>query len=155
MGVDHPINYRTDDFLSYIKENGEKVDAVLEVVGGEVYKNSLKALDVFGRLVVVGYASIPFQKWNPVSWYQTWKNAPKVNIMAAAKRSTGVMATHVGYLTENKAVASRTWAELSDFVRTHNLKPVVGEVFDFEEMPKAHAWVESRNNSGKTVVVIK
>lgn len=155
LGVDHPINYRKDSFLQYIKNRGVGIDAVLEVVGGEVYKDSLRSLATFGRLVVVGFASIPFKKWNPITWYQTWKLAPKMNIMNAAKRSTGVLATHVGYLTENKEIARTAWAELSAFVKDHQLKPVVGSTFDFHDLSKAHEWVESRQNVGKTVVILK
>jgi NADPH:quinone reductase-like Zn-dependent oxidoreductase len=154
LGVDHPINYKTSDFLQYIKKNGGGVDAVLEVVGGEVYQKSLKSLNTFGRLVVVGYASIPFKKWNPISWYQTWKNAPKVNIMDQARRSSGVLATHIGYLTENPTIAYHAWNELKEFVIKHNIKPVVGKTFDFANLPEAHDWVESRNNIGKTVVLL-
>ena len=154
LGVDHPINYRSSDFEQYIKEHGGGVDAVLEVVGGEVFKKSLRSLNTFGRLVVVGYASIPFKKWNPLSWYQTWKNAPKVNVMNQAKFSSGVMATHIGYLTEHPEISKACWAELKRFVSEYQIKPTVGRVFDFDKMSEAHAWVESRNNIGKTVVTL-
>jgi NADPH2:quinone reductase len=154
MGVHHPINYQSDDFLRYIKERSPGVDVVLEVVGGEVYQKSLQALSTFGRLVVVGYASIAYKKWNPLTWYTTWKNAPKVDVMDRAKASSGVMATHIGYLTENREVAEAAWNELRSFIGEHKLKPVVGKVFSFEDMSSAHRWVESRKNVGKTVVTL-
>ena len=154
MGVDHPINYRSSNFQEYIVKHGGGVDVVLEVVGGEVYKQSLASLNTFGRLIVVGYASIPFKRWNPITWYQTWKNAPKVNVMERARKSSGVFATHIGYLTGDRIIAAQAWSDLSSFVRQHQLKPVVGSVFDFDELCEAHAWVESRKNVGKTIVRI-
>jgi NADPH:quinone reductase-like Zn-dependent oxidoreductase len=154
LGCDHPINYHKEDFATYIKKNGGGVDAVLEVVGGDVFKKSVESLNTFGKLVVVGYASIPFKKWNPLTWYPTWKNAPKVDVMKMAAASSGIMATHVGYLTEKPEISKSAWEELSAFIEKHAIKPVVGKTFQFEDLSEAHAWVESRENVGKTVVLL-
>lgn len=152
MGADHPINYRTQDFLTYINDQNERIDVVLEVVGGEVFRKSLKILKPFGRMVVAGYASIPFQKWNPFSWWKTWKEAPKVNLMKMAKASTCIAATHIGYLTENQEIATSEWKDLQEFVLINGLKPHVGHIFSFEDIQKAHELMESRRSMGKIVL---
>ncbi len=154
LGCDHPINYHNEDFQQYIRDHGGGVDAVLEVVGGEVFKKSVKSLNTFGRLVVVGYASIPFKKWNPFTWYTTWKNAPKLDVLKMAAFSTGIMATHIGYLTEKPEISKAAWDELSDFMEEHKIKPIVGKTFSFDQLSQSHAWVESRDNVGKTVVLL-
>lgn len=154
LGCDHPINYHKQDFQTYIQEHGGGVDTVLEVVGGDVFKKSVKSLNTFGKLVVVGYASIPFKKWNPLTWYATWKHAPKLDIMKMAAFSTGIMATHIGYLTEKPDISKSAWTELSDFIEKHQIKPVVGKTFHFDQLAEAHKWVESRENVGKTVVLL-
>ena len=125
---------------------------VLEVVGGDVFRKSIKLLNPFGRLVVTGYASIPFKKWNPLTWWPTWKNAPKVNVMNMAIGSYGVMGTHVGYLTQHKDVVQKEWNEMKDFVEKNALKPIVGKSFSFDELPLAHQWMESRNSTGKIII---
>ena len=75
LGVDHPINYRTEDFHEVIKSKVDEVDVVLEVVGGEVFKKSIELLNPFGRLVVAGYASIPLKKWNPFTYWPAWRDS--------------------------------------------------------------------------------
>ncbi len=152
LGATKAINYATQDFYEEIINDGGKLDSVLEVVGGEVFKKSLKLLKPFGSLAVIGFASINFKKWNPISWWRTWKDAPKVKILSMMKRSQGIFASHIGYLTGNTEVTSQIWEELKSFTEEHKLKPVVGKTFDFSEMPEAHRYMESRESVGKIVV---
>jgi NADPH2:quinone reductase len=154
LGVDHPINYAEQDFEQYIKANGGGVDLVLEVVGGSVYQKSLSVLNPFGRLIITGFASITFKKWNPITWWKTWKDAPKVNVMKMAEGSYGVMGTHLGYLTNNKEIALHESQALIEFLNHHKIQPMVGRSFAFENLPEAHRWIESRDNYGKTVVTL-
>lgn len=154
LGADKAINYAKEDFYEEIMKDGGKVDCVLEVVGGEVFKKSLRLLNPFGRMAVIGFASINFKKWNPISWWRTWKDAPKVNIMSMLKRSQGIHASHIGYLTDDIEVTATIWKELRCFTEEKNLRPVVGKVFDFTQLPEAHRYMESRNSVGKIVVKI-
>ena len=149
-----PINYNEEDFYDRIIKDGGKVDCILEVVGGEVFKKSIKLLAPFGRIAVIGFASMNLKRWNPLSWIKTYWDAPKVNLMKMAVRSQGIYASHIGYLTENKALVAPIWQELKTFVEKHHLKPVIGKVIDFESLPDAHALMESRNSTGKLIVKI-
>ncbi len=152
LGAAHAINYATEDFYELIKTAHGGVDAVLEVVGGDVFKKSVELLNPFGRVVVIGFASISFKKWNPLTWWQTWKDAPKVKVMHMAQKSYGISASHIGYLTGMPALSRSLWKELSDFITAHGIRPHVGRVFDFEEMKEAHAYMESRQSTGKIVI---
>lgn len=152
LGASSTINYRTQDFYEIISKEQGGVDVVLELVGGEIFQKSRDLLNPFGRIAVAGYASIPFQKWNPYSWWLTWKNAPKVAIMSMAKKSYSLSATHIGYLIEKPDVVRRCWDDLRSYTIEHNIKPVVGKVFDFDQIPEAHQWIESRNSVGKVVI---
>ena len=152
LGANEAINYRSSNWDSTIKEKSGGVDIVLELVGGEVFRKSRALLNPFGKMAVAGYASIPFQKWNPYSWWLTWKNAPKVSLMAMAKKSQGIMATHIGYLTQDPEIVENNYQELADYMVKHDIKPIVGKVFSFDQMPQAHAWIESRKSVGKVIV---
>lgn len=154
LGVDHPINYRKNDFYKLIRDTGNGIDLILEVVGGDVFKKSLALLNPFGRMVVIGYASNPLNKWNPLTWYKAWKNAPKVGIMDMVKRSYAIMGSHIGYLSANAEIAKEIITEAAGFVASHNLKPIVGKLFDFDKLPEAHAWMESRQSTGKILVKV-
>ncbi len=154
LNIDGAINYRTQDFENEIKKmtNGKGVDVILEVVGGDVYKKSLRLLNPLGRIVIAGFASMNLQKWNPLSWLRTWRDMPKATIMKMAEKSYGVMATHLGYLLPDEKQLQQTWNELCAFMEKNNIKPVVGHIFNFEELAKAHELMESRKSHGKIVI---
>lgn len=152
LGADTAINYITEDFQQIIKEQEGGIDCVLEVVGGEVFKKSISLLNPFGRLVVIGYASISFKKWNPLTWWKTWKDAPKADVMAMAQGSYGISASHIGYLTEKPVIAKGAYAEMVTFINEHKIRPHVGKVFDFDQMAEAHRYIESRESTGKVVI---
>jgi NADPH2:quinone reductase len=154
LGADAVVNYRRPDFGKRLDAAtaDRGLDVVLEVVGGEVYRACLGRLANFGRLVVVGYAGLDYTLWNPLSWWKAWRGAPRMNVMKAAMASTGVSATHIGYLLPDEVRLLRTWSALTNFTVEHGLRPVVGAVYAFEELPEAHRFMESRASVGKLVV---
>lgn len=147
-----PIDYVKDDFYETVKADGGGVDCVLETVGGEVFKKSMQLLNPFGRLVVIGFASIDLKIWNPISWIKTYLDAPKANMMKLAIESKGIYASHIGYLTEREHLTRQVWDELFAFTNKHRLKPVIGKTFSFDEMAEAHQFIESRESFGKLIV---
>ncbi|MCF6237858.1 MAG: zinc-binding dehydrogenase [Candidatus Marinimicrobia bacterium] len=154
LGADHAINYATEDFSDSIRNTtrGAGVDIVLEVVGGEVFRKSMALLNPFGRLVVIGFASLNLNKLNPWSWWKTWRDIPRVKINDMATASQVVGASHLGYLLQDAERMNRVWTDLTVFSLKHKLKPVIGHEYRFDEMPAAHALMESRKSMGKIVV---
>lgn len=154
MGAELAINYREEDFEKVILAKDMRPDVVLELVGGDVFKKSYALLKPFGRMSVAGFASIPLVKWNPFTWLKTLRMAPKAKLMDMAQRSLGMSAVHVGYLIDQPELVTEVWRRCADFMRLHQIKPVVGKVFEFAQMPDAHAFIESRNSHGKVVVKV-
>ncbi|MCF7823320.1 MAG: zinc-binding dehydrogenase [Candidatus Marinimicrobia bacterium] len=154
LGADHAINYSREDFSGYIRDisAGQGVDVVLEVVGGEVFRKSLSLLNPFGRLVVIGFASLNLNKLNPLSWWKTWKDIPRVKIDAMATASQVVGASHLGYLLRDTERMIRIWEDLRAFTLKHEIRSVIGHEFPFEQMTAAHTLMESRQSMGKIVV---
>ena len=157
LQIDRAINYRKEDFEEEIKKttDGAGVDVVLEMVGGDVYKKSLRLLKPLGRLVVAGFASLDYKVWNPVSLWNTWRAIPRANILKMSERSYGVSSSHLGYLLKYPDLMGGVWRDLVYFVEKHQLKPIVGKVYDFEEIAKAHEFMESRKSVGKIVLKVK
>jgi NADPH2:quinone reductase len=149
------VNYRSHDFeAEFRRASGSRgVDVVLELVGGEVYRKSLRLLAPFGRAVVAGFASLDLRSWSPLSWWRTWRDVPRASVRDMAQRSYGVLATHVGYLLPERERMTSLWSELTGFATRHAIRPVVGARFDgLEALPQAHARMESRDYVGKIVV---
>ena len=156
LGIDHAINYLEEDFEESVKKltNSQGVDVVQEMVGGEVFKKSVRVLKPLGRIIVMGYASMDLKKWNPLSWYKTWQGVPKANLMDMSKRVYSMMAFHLGYLMKDEVIMNRVIQGLTEFVIKHNLRPVLGQTFSFDEISKAHELMESRKSMGKIVITV-
>ena len=155
LGADLTINYAKEDFYDVVIRENMRPDVVLELVGGDVFKKSYALMKPFGRMVVAGFASIPLVKWNPFSWIKTLRMAPKAKIMDMAKRSIGIYATHIGYLIDNPEIVVDNWNEGREFMIKHGIRPVVGKEFNFDQVPEAHAFMESRQSYGKVVINVK
>ena len=58
-GADHLINYREENFRDRVKEitGGKGADVIYDPVGGDVFDQSLRCLNLEGRLLVIGFAS--------------------------------------------------------------------------------------------------
>ena len=156
LNVDVPINYKKTDFTDIIRSDrdGGGVDVVLEVVGGDVFKKSRDLLNPFGRIVVAGFASLDLKKWNPLSWLKTYISIPRASVTKLGESSTGFMATHLGYLLKKPELMTKIWNDLSDFTEKHSIKPIVGHIFNFTEISKAHELMESRKSKGKIVIKV-
>jgi len=154
LGATATVNYRDPAFGQRLDEvvGDRGVDVVLETVGGEVYRRCFDALAPFGRVVVVGFAGMNLVKWNPLTWWRTWRDAPRADIQELAVASVGVLASHLGYLLADEARLLRVQRDLGEFVRSHGIRPVVGATFPFDEVTKAHRLMESRRSVGKIVL---
>jgi NADPH2:quinone reductase len=153
LGASGTVSYLRADFPARLAEAAPGgFDVVLESVGGDVYRACLRRLAPFGRLVVIGYAGLDYTPWNPLSWWRAWRGAPRMNVMKAATTSTGVLATHIGYLLPDVVRLHGIWKDVTSFATRHGLRPVVGRTFAFEDLPEAHRFLESRESVGKLVV---
>jgi len=154
LGAVHTVNYRRGSLESELRAatEGAGVDVALELIGGEVYRQSLRSLAPFGRVVVAGFASLNLKRWNPLSWWRTWRDIPRAQVRELATRSAGVLATHIGYLLPDRQRLAAVWRDLAAFTRQHDVRPIVGARFGFEQMGEAHALLESRTSTGKLVV---
>jgi len=154
LGVARAVNYRREDFEAVIREatGGRGVDVVLESVGGEVFRKSVSLLAPFGRVVCAGFASLAFRRWNPMSWWRTWRDLPKADIRSLSVGSKGLLSSHVGYLLQRPATLLGAWDALRAFTLEHRIRPVVGATFPLSAIGDAHALMESRQSRGKVVL---
>ena len=128
------------------------VDIALEMVGGEVFRAAKSVLAPFGRVVVIGYASLDYRWWNPASLWRAWRDKPGMGLEEMLMRSIGISSSHVGYLLPHADRVRSLWDDLVSFVRSHGIRPQVGHVLPFEELAEAHRLIESRESYGKVVV---
>ncbi|MEK6371436.1 MAG: zinc-binding dehydrogenase [Acidobacteriota bacterium] len=127
------------------------VDVILEMSGGNVYRNALRHIAPMGRVVIAGASAAFPRTRNPLARLAALRNLPRASIFDMLRRSYGVISFHVGWLLDGGAVAPH-YRDLVDFTESHGITPVVGREFAFEEIGEAHRVLEERGNVGKVVI---
>ncbi len=146
-----PLSYSDFD-----KKIGEKPDAVLETMGGEVFKKSMAILAPMGRLVSIGGTSIQVNKYNPLSLFRAWRALPRVSFKDLLRNSKGFMGIHVGYLRKFPERIREPWDALTTLVEQKDIRPVIDEegIFPLENAKDAHRYIHDRKNKGKVLLKI-
>ena len=121
--------------------NGDGVDIVVEIVGGDVFAGALRCLRFRGRMVVVGFTSgqIPEMKTN----YVLLKNIAVTGVDRTQYRDV-----LPGWMDEAQA-------QIFDYIRTHRIEMPVQARFPLEEFLKAFDIIRDRKVEGKVVLTIK
>ncbi|CAM3768144.1 NADPH:quinone oxidoreductase family protein [Corallococcus sp. ZKHCc1 1396] len=121
--------------------DGRGADVVLDVVGGDVFDKSLKALAPEGRLLVVGFAG---------------GQIPSVAVNRLLLRNVSVVGVAWGaFLMHEPGLTATIARDLEALAERGILQPLVGSVFPLEEGAKALRELESRAAMGKVVLRVK
>jgi NADPH:quinone reductase-like Zn-dependent oxidoreductase len=126
LGADEHIDYREQKF----EEVASDIDFVLDGMGGEVLKNSLKVVKDGGGIV-----SLPTFKFpEEVKAYAEQHN---IDVSSVMVQSNGA-----------------DMNTLKQLVETESLKPHVSKTFPFAELADAHKQIETGRTVGKAVVTM-
>jgi NADPH2:quinone reductase len=120
---------------------GQKVDIVLEMVGGPTFDASLAALAPFGRLAAFGMAS---------------RTPPKpISAGDLMSRSRAVIGFWLAHCFGNPAMLQPQMAELLGMVVAGSLKPLVGGTYALGDAAGAHEALRSRGSIGKLILDVR
>src|SRR5437588_2643532 len=155
-GLDHPIDYRNQDWLPVLKglTNGRGVELVIDPLGGKSWKQSYQALRATGRMGVFGMsvASASGLK-GKIRALKAIVSMPRFNPIGLMNRNKGVFGLNLGHMWgEGEKVAGWT-QEIMRGVAEGWIKPHVDRAFPFDQIADAHTYIESRQNIGKVVLV--
>ncbi|GAB2980845.1 NADPH:quinone oxidoreductase family protein [Nocardioides montaniterrae] len=131
-----------DGFRDAVKEltGGRGVDVLVDVVGGDIFTDSLRCLAKQGRLMVVGFAAstgIPEVKVNRLLLNNT-------DVRGAAWGEHAF--SHPGYMQQQ-------WKQLVPMIESGVVKPPIGRTFGLAGFVDALAEMDSRGTLGKSVVL--
>jgi len=140
LGADVAVSPDPDDLKDRLIEanGGRRVDVVLEMVGGAVFDESLRAVAPFGRLVTFGQASR--QPATPVD---------PARLMAASRT---VAAFWLGHCFRRPELIAEPLRELFRLTADEVLRPVVGGTYPLSEARAAHEAILSRGTVGKLLL---
>jgi len=113
-------------------------DLVLDPVGGDRFTDSLRSLNLDGRLVVVGF---------------TGGSIPEVKVNRLLLNNLDVVGAGWGaYITQRPETIAEVAAKLDALIEAGHVRPVVGARFPLEEATKALQLIDGRGATGKVVL---
>jgi len=122
--------------------DGKGVDVVLDVVGGDLFTDSLRALAPQGRLLVVGFAA--------------GQGIPEVKVNRLLLNNVDVRGVGWGaYAFARPGYLQQQWAQLVPMIESGIVKPPIGKVYAMEEFGQALLDMDARATLGKSVVRLR
>ncbi len=122
---------------------GRGVDVVVDVVGGDVFLDSLRSLAPQGRLLVVGFAA--------------GQGIPEVKVNRLLLNNTDVRGVNWGgyAMKASSGFMQDQWAALLPLMESGALDPPIGATYDLDGVGRALQDIDDRLTLGKSVVRIR
>src|SRR5271163_2641161 len=131
LGVDHAINYKTQDFVAEVKTitASHGANVILDMIGGDYIERNYEAAAVDGRVVQIAF-----------------QGSPRANVdfrRIMLKRLSHTGSTLRSRAVADKAAVARAVKENAwPLLASGRIAPVVDKVFPLAEADKAHARME-------------
>ena len=146
-GADHVINYTLPDggmggFRDKVKAltDGRGADVIYDPVGGDVFDESMRCVNIDGRILVIGFTS------------GRWPQAP-VNLVLIKQVSViGVRAGEYGRTYPERGAENRR--AIMELANNGKIRPYVSHALPLEDAVAAMQVLESRNVVGKCIVTM-
>jgi NADPH2:quinone reductase len=141
-GAEACINYRSEDFVSRVKEltGGTGVHVVMDAVGKDTFEGSLDSLRPFGMLISFGNASGPVPPFNIAT----------LAAKGSLKITRPTLFTHIG----DHETCQQMARELFEKVQSGAVKIRIDQRFPLEDVAEAHRALEARKTTGQTILTL-
>ncbi len=160
LGAARVINYDEEDFGKAVIEetDGRGADIVFDNVGEAVLEKSLAAIAYNGRYVMMGFASgkaVADEKFL-VPRRLALSNIKLCTVLLAyADEATNTFLKNaMGWNFVPEALGRRMHGDILKLLAAGAIKPVVGQVVDFTDVPQAVQDMADRKTTGKTVITL-
>ncbi|HSE29948.1 MAG TPA: medium chain dehydrogenase/reductase family protein [Pyrinomonadaceae bacterium] len=155
-GLDHPIDYRGQDWLPALKNltNGRGVDLILDPIGGSHWKKSYSALRHTGRLGMFGVSTASANGLaGKLKMVKAALQMPRFHPLGLLNKNRGVFGLNLGHMWHEPGKVKVWMGEILKGVDEGWIKPYVDRTFRFDEAGAAHQYLEQRKNIGKVILV--
>jgi NADPH2:quinone reductase len=158
LGADIAIDYTREGFAEIVMaETGNRgVDVVFDNVGEAVMEDSMKCIAYDGRYLMMGFASdktVADEKLI-VPRRVLAGNFKLCGVLLAYADTTvaPLMKKGMGWNFVSDELGEKMTREIVDLVLAKKVRPVIGRVVDFEEIPAAIEAMANRETVGRTIV---
>ncbi|MDQ1639317.1 MAG: synaptic vesicle rane protein [Pyrinomonadaceae bacterium] len=155
-GLDHPIDYRNQDWLPALKQmtDGRGVELVIDPIGGGHWKKSYKALRTTGRLGMFGVSTASANGLKgKLKMVKAAAQMPRFHPLGLLGKNRGVFGLNLGHMWHEPEKVAEWVQEIMQGINDGWIRPHVDKVFPFDQAGAAHAYMEARKNIGKVVLV--
>jgi NADPH:quinone reductase-like Zn-dependent oxidoreductase len=160
QGVEHAIDYRSQDFEAEVKRitGGEGVDLIMDALGPTSFRKDYRLLRSGGRLIMYGLsensdngvrnipATLKSLAKMPLATMPWWKSLMVMN------ENKGVFGLNMLSWWDREGNLDRVTEPLMADLEAGRLQPVVAEAFPFDRAGDAHEFIAQRRNVGKVVL---
>jgi NADPH2:quinone reductase len=139
LGANAAVDSRAEDLRAAIIQanDGEPVDVVLQMSGGQAFEQCLRALAPFGRLVTFGIAS---REENRVATGHLMRN------------SRAVIGFWLVHLFRRPQLLREGLEEVLGAAAAGELGAVIGGIYPLSEVARAHEDIAARRTTGKLLL---
>ncbi|SFH87442.1 NAD(P)H-quinone oxidoreductase [Halpernia frigidisoli] len=139
LGVDHVINYKRDNFEDVWKD--EKIDVILDMVGGDYTQKNLEILNKKGRLV-----------------YINGMKSSDVNINLRTIMAKNLILTGSFLKPQTDDIKTQIAKDVAKNILplfvSKEIKPIIYKIFPLAEAAEAHKLMESSEHIGKILLTM-
>jgi NADPH2:quinone reductase len=155
LGVDHPINYRREDFSEAVRRirGADGLDVIFDSLGGSAVRKGIQLLAAGGRIVCFGAAERQAGGWqilNDVKFAASFGFPHPIPLLMNSKALIGVNMLRLS--DQRPDTLKRVLHAVADLVLRGELKPTVGGRFTAKQIAEAHELLSGRGSTGKIVV---
>jgi len=158
FGVDHPIDYTSQDFAKEVRRiagRKDPIDLIMDAVGGSSFRKGYGLLRAGGRLVAYGASSVtPGEKRDIKAIAKMIATTPVFHPMQMMPASKAVIGLNMLTLWDDKGSADEFLEPLRKWMEDGSIRPVVAEAFPLADGAKAHRFMQERKNIGKVVLTM-
>ncbi|WP_293577602.1 NAD(P)H-quinone oxidoreductase [Phaeobacter sp.] len=140
LGAERAINYREEDFVPVLKNEGG-ADLILDMVGGDYIPRNLRALADDGRLVQIAFLSGPKVELNFAQIMMR-----RLTVTGSTLRPQSDVA--------KAAIARDLQQTVWPLIEAGKVRPVMDQTFALSEAAAAHERMERSRHIGKIVLQV-
>ena len=153
IGVQHPINYNTQDFETEIKKITQQkgVDVIFDAVGGKSVKKGIRLLSPGGRLICYGASALSNKNiFGKIKTALDFGFYHPAMLMMPSKSIIGINMLQIA--DHQPQVIERCLTQVMKLYAEGIFVPTIANVYLISAIDEAHNYLENRSSIGKVVV---
>ncbi|MEO2281881.1 NAD(P)H-quinone oxidoreductase [Pseudoalteromonas pernae] len=141
LGADLVVNYRSDDWVTSMREAGLEADVIIDPIAGEYLHRDLNVIARDGRIVVLAMLGGRFcERFDTAKLLQK-----RAHLIGSTLRNRSSQ-----YKSE---LVKQLLSQFGEQLAAGQLLPVIDSVFPWQQAEQAHQRLENNENIGKVILV--